>query len=247
VFSSKTSVEEEIVFEEEEDDVEVSGKEADCRQRQEESEKKRVPMDPPKETTAVRYMAMDTREDTKRVSIDPPAAMAGEEWHQDDPGEDQDDPEEEWHPEDPEEINPERVSVDDDVEKPCVDEVEVPCHVKADVDEDEEGDVLIKEEDLEDEANDSLVDDALETHEEVGSLVDTDEVTVVTDEGNTEENHPEEMQVMQADEAGELRPEETRPEYVSSSVTEEVNGIVDDNRPHPEVMQETQVDEADER
>jgi len=62
-----------------------------------------VPMDPPKETTAVRDTA--TRGDARRVLIDPPAAMAGEE----------------WHPEDPEE------------EDLLIDEEEEPCHVETDI------------------------------------------------------------------------------------------------------------------
>jgi len=81
----------------------------------------------------------------------------------------------------------------------------------------------MQQEDLEDgdEANDSLVNDALEMHEEVkvGSLGDTDEETVVTVEVDTEESLVEEQ-------------------------PEEVHGLVNDNRPHPEEMQEMLVDEV---
>jgi len=144
-------------------------------------------MDPPEEST-VRHTTTATRGDTKRVSIDPPAAMAGE----DDFGDDFGDPEEwqvgdhvdddemavdtgeEWHPEDPEEVA-----------DPLAIEEKEPCY-------DEEEDPLIDEEDevgsLEDGVadNDDSVVNAHETHKGLAAdrKVDDDEMTVVAADGD---------------------------------------------------------------
>jgi len=174
VFGSKTSVEEEIIFEDEDE-----SEEADCRQV--ESQKKRVPIDPPKESTA-RYMTISG--DTNRVSINPPAAKAVVE-HQEDPGEES-------------QVN---VDIDDDEEDSLADEVE-----EADVEgkgapRHNDADVAVKGNDDDDEANDLLVEETQEMHEdlgsglaeqdEVGSLEETNEKSVVVVNGDSDEPEDE--------------------------------------------------------